>query len=245
MSIVPSSAYRPVNQVTGLARALLNDQQGAWATDAFLMPFVSAAYRKVQRTLSNRGQTTFIADEYLFIVPATTFGIDPSRQVSVTDATAPPNQLPVDLIQPVKLWERQAGSSESFTEMIDLTESDGLPSEPQGQTLIYWEWRSDGIYFLGALQDTQIRMRYMKMLVDPSSPASQILIRNAVDAVAMVVAAVVANSRGVPQAANIDQLSTDALFDLGNQAVRRSQQKGRRRRSYGHRSGSAGWGTSP
>lgn len=223
---------------------MLNDQQGAWATDAFLMPFVAAGYRKVQSKLANSGQTTFIEDEYVLTVAATTFGIDPSRQVSVTDATAPPNQLPVDMVQPTKLWERPLNSNQSFTEMIDLTESDGLPSEPQGQTLMYWEWRSDGLYFLGALQDTQIRIRYIKMLIDPTSPSSQILIRNAVNAVAFVVSAMVAGARGVPEAANLDQLATDALFDLANQAVRRSQSKGRRRRSYGHRSGSAGWGTS-
>lgn len=241
MPIVGSSAYRPVAQITALARAMLNDQQGAWATDAFLMPFVAAGYRKVQSKLANTGQTTFISDEAFVIVKAIT-SIDPAKQVSITDATAPPNQLPVDMVAPTKLWERPLNSNESFTEMIDLTESDGLPSEPQGQTLIYWEWRSDGIYFLGALQDTQIRMRYIKMLVDPTSASSQIQIRNAINAVAFVVSAMVAGARGVPEAANLDQLATDALFDLANQSVRRSQSKGRRRRPYGRRSSSWGCG---
>ena len=48
-------------------------------------------------------------------------------------------------------------------------------------------------------------------------------------------------SRGVPNAKDLDALATDALFDLGNQSVRRSQQTGRRRRAYGRRSGSASW----
>lgn len=242
MPVIGSSAYQPVTQVTTLVRAMLNDQQGAWATDTFLMPFVAAAYRKVQAKLANTGQTTFIADEVLLVVPAIG-AIDPSAQVSITDATAPPNQLPTDLIAPSKLWERPNLSVESFTEMIDMTEHDGLPSEPQGQTLIYWEWRSDGIYFLGALQDTQIRLRYVKQLADPTSASSQILIRNSINATAYITAALAANSRGVPQAANLDTLATDALFDLGLQAVRRSQKTGRRRRPYGHRSGSTGWGS--
>ncbi len=116
-------------------------------------------------------------------------------------------------------------------------EHGGLPSEPQGETLIYWEWRSDGIYFLGALQDTQIRLRYTKFLLDPSDPKSQILIRNAVDAVAFVTAALGAVARGVPQAEMLDTAAQDALHDLGQQSVRRSQRTGRRRRSFSHRAG--------
>lgn len=240
MPITGSSAYSSFLQVTTLARALLNDQQGATFTDAFLMTYVSAAYRKTQDKLKNLGQTTFINDEYLLTVKAIA-AIDPSAQVAITDATAPPNQLPVDLIFPQHLWERPAGSVESFSEMIDMTEHGGLPSEPQGQELIYWEWRSDGIYFLGALQDVQIRLRYTKMLADPTSPSSQLQIRNCVNAVGIVTAALAALARGVPQAEKLDALATDALFDLGNQSTRRSQKTGRRRRSYGRRSGAASW----
>jgi hypothetical protein len=213
---------------------MLNDQAGNVFSDQFLMPFVAAAYRKAQASLANSGQQTFVADEVLLVVPAVA-AIDPSLQVSITDATAPPNQLPTDLIEPSKIWERVNLSSDSFTEMIDMTEHDGLPSEPQGETLNYWEWRSDGIYFLGALQDTQIRLRYTKMLADPTSAASQLLIRNSINAVAYITAALAAESRGVPQAEQLDALATDALFDLGLQAVRRSQKTGRRRRPYGRR----------
>ena len=236
MPIVPSSAYQPITQITTLVRALLNDQQGSVFTDQFLMPFCAAAYRKVQSGLANSGQQTFINDEVLLVVPQIAGGIDPSKQVAITDATAPPNQLPIDLIAPSKLWERPNLSSQSFVEMIDMTEHDGLPSEPQGQTLIYWEWRSDGIYFLGALQDTQIRLRYLKLLADPTSPASQIQIRNAINAVAYLVAAYAAAAQGRPQMDALDGLATDALFDLANQAVRRSQRTGRRRRPFGNRS---------
>jgi hypothetical protein len=240
MPVVPSSAYRPLSQVTFLVRALLNDQQGATWTDAFQMPFVASAYRKVQKALANVGQQTFVADEVLLVVPKVAT-IDPSLQVALTDATAPPNQLPTDMVAPDRLWERVNLSGDSFVDMVDMTEHGGLPSEPQGEELIYWEWRSDGIYFLGALQDTQIRLRYTKFLADPTDPKSQILIRNAIDAVAYVTAALGAVARGAPQAEALDTAATDALHDLEQQSVRRSQKTGRRRKPFSRRAGGGIW----
>lgn len=240
MPVNQSSAYTTFSLVTNLARALLNDQPAATYSDKVLIPYMAAAYRKVQRALRNSGQTTFISDNVEVVVPAIA-AIDPSAQVSITDATAPPNQLPVDLIFPSKLWERPNGTNMSFSEMIDMTEHAGLPSEPQGQELIYWEWRSDGIYFLGALQDTQVRIRYTKMLVDPTDATSTVAIRDAIDAVATITAGLASMARGSPIAEKLDGLSTDALFDLKNESVRRSQKTPRRRRPYGARSGGASW----
>ncbi len=90
---------------------------------------------------------------------------------------------------PVKLWERANLSSDDFVEMTDLTDHDGLPSEPQGQTLNYWEWRADGLYFLGATQDTQIRLRYQASYPDLVDSTSPVLIRNAQEALAYAAAA--------------------------------------------------------
>src|SRR6185437_1440647 len=105
------------------------------------------------------------------------------------DATAAPNQLPSDLLVPLKLWERAAGSSDDFLEMWDLTDHGGLPSQPQGAGLQFWEWRADGLYFLGATQDRQIRLRYQKAYPDLVDATSPVLIRNAQEAIAYFTAA--------------------------------------------------------
>jgi len=161
MPVVGTTAYNTAGQITALVRSLLNDAAGNLFTDTLLLPYVNSAYRKVQRALANIESGTFLTDNVLLIVPAVA-AADPSLQVSITDATAPPNQLPTDLLVPMKLWERASGSSDDFIEMTDLTGHGGLPSEPQTQMLRYWEWRADGLYFLGATQDTQIRLRYQK-----------------------------------------------------------------------------------
>jgi hypothetical protein len=238
MPIVGSSAYNTAGQITALVRALLNDSQGNLFTDSLLLPYVNSAYRKVQRALANIQSGTFLVDNATVTVPAVA-AVDASIQVVISDATAPPNQLPADLLVPVKLWERPAGSGNTvnFVEMADLTDHDGLPSRPQGATLDVWEWRADGLYFLGATQDTQVRIRYQKTYPDLADATSNVLVRNAQEAVAYLTAAMAAMARGSPLAEKWDQAGSDALEDLIVRATQREQQTVRRRRPYSTRRG--------
>ncbi len=209
---------------------------GALFTDPVLLPYLNSAYRKVQRALANIGQETFIVDDVLIVVPAVS-AVDPSVQVVVNDSTAPPNQLPTDLLVPEKLWERRSGSSDNFQEMVDLSDHGGLPSQPQGSQLLFWEWRTDGLYFLGATQDNQVRIRYQKALPDLTDGSSTMLIRNAQDALAYFTAAMAGMARGSPLAKDWDAAAIDALEDLIIRATQREQNTVRRRRPYGRRGG--------
>ena len=123
--------------------------------------------------------------------------------------------------------------------MVDLTDHDGLPSEQQGQALLYWEWRADGLYFLGATQDTQIRLRYQKSYPDLVDATSPVLIRQAQEALAYAAAAMAGVARGAPQAERWDAAAADALEDLIARATQREQQTGRRRRPFSSRAGFA------
>jgi hypothetical protein len=236
MPVVGSSAYNTAGQITSLVRSLLNDAQGNLFTDAVLLPYANSAYRKVQRALGNAGAGGFLSDDALLVVTAVD-APDASLQVAITDATAPPNQLPTDLLLPLKIWERPNGSSDDFAEMVDLTRHGGLPSRVQDVNLSIWEWRSDGIYFLGATQDTQIRLRYLKAYPDLTDATSPVLIRNSQEAIAYATAALAGWSRGSPLSERWDDAAADALEDLVIQSVRREQQSSRRRRPFSCRSG--------
>ena len=236
MPVVGSSAYNTAGQITSLVRSLLNDAQGNLFTDTVLLPYANSAYRKVQRALGNTGAGGFLNDDVLLVVTAVP-AQDASLQVSLTDATAPPNQLPTDLLVPLKLWERRNGSTDDFAEMVDLTRHGGLPSRTQDTVLSVWEWRADGIYFLGATQDTQIRLRYLKAYPDFTDATSPVLIRNAQEAIAYATAALAGWARGSPLAEKWDEAAADAIEDLVVQAVRREQQSSRRRRPFSSRSG--------
>src|SRR5713101_2715179 len=89
MPVVGSSAYNTAGQITSLVRSLLNDAQGNLFTDTVLLPYANSAYRKLQRALGNAGGGGFIQDDALLVVPAVTQP-DTSLQVSMTDASAPP-----------------------------------------------------------------------------------------------------------------------------------------------------------
>jgi hypothetical protein len=236
MPVVGSSAYNTAGQITSLVRSLLNDAQGNLFTDAVLLPYANAAYRGVQRALANAGAGGFMTDNALLVVAAVS-AVDASLQVAITDATAPPNQLPTDLLAPLKLWERPSGSAQEFLEMADLTRHGGLPSEPQGAALSVWEWRADGLYFIGATQDTQIRLRYIKSYPDLTDAASPVLVRHAQEAIAYGTAALAGWARGSPLAEKWDEAARDAIEDLVSSAVRREQQSARRRRPFSSRSG--------
>jgi hypothetical protein len=238
MPVVGTTAYNTAGQITALVRSLLNDAAGNLFTDAVLLPYVNSGYRKVQRALANVQSGTFLTDNVLLVVPAVA-QVDASAQVSITDATAPPNQLPTDLLVPVKVWERANLSTDDFMEVTDVTDHDGLPSEPQGQTLRYWEWRADGLYFLGATRDTQIRLRYQKSYPDFTDATSPVLIRNAQEAMAYAAAAMAGAARGAPQAERWDLAASDALEDLISRATQREQQTVRRRRPFSSRAGFA------
>ena len=148
MPVVGTTAYNTAGQITSLVRSLLNDAAGNLFTDTVLLPYANSAYRKAQRALANVQSGTFLSDDVLLVVPAVTT-VDPSAQVSITDGTAPPNQLPTDLLVPVKLWERANLSSDDFVEMTDLTDHDGLPSEPQCDVLPILGMARERVVFFG------------------------------------------------------------------------------------------------
>src|SRR5260370_40304254 len=102
MPVVGSSAYNTAGQITSLVRALLNDSQGNLFTDAVLLPYANSAYRKAQRALGNAGAGGVIQDDVLLVLPPVPPG-DTSLPASITDAPAPPNQVPTDSAVPVKI----------------------------------------------------------------------------------------------------------------------------------------------
>src|SRR5260221_748638 len=213
MPVVGSSAYNTAGQITSLVRSLLNDSQGNLFTDAVLLPYANSAYRKTQRALGNAGAGGFIQDDVLLVVPAVA-QVDTSLQVAITDATAPPNQLPTDLLVPVKIWERPNGSTQDFVEMVDLSQHGGLPSRGQGLTLSVWEWRADGVYFLGATPCTHIRLRYLQTYPDFTDATSTGLGRYAQEAIAYATAPLAGWSRRSPPAGEKDANRSDRLADL-------------------------------
>ena len=256
MPIVPVSPYSTAGQIATLVRALANDQQGQLYTDTYILPYINSAYRQVQIALANVGKQTFVEDEYVVTIPAIGT-VDPGLQVWLSfygvggNVASPDNSptLPQELLEPLHLWERPSGSTDAFVDMVDMTSHGGLPSVPQTFNLRWWEWRTDQLNFVGAQQDTDIRIRFnggfQNFTIDNNGNISGSLqVLGALDAVAYSAAAMALTPRGSPLAAGYDTAAGRFVELLVNQEVRAQQHAGPfRRRGFSTRYGQGrGWG---
>jgi hypothetical protein len=240
--VVPFNQFDTAGTIATHVQSLLNDQganlyiavalgtQGPGQIN--LIPYMNVAYRKIQRSLANIGSTVFTEDDIYAMVPALA-QVDPSALVTY--------QPPGDLLNPLKLWERQAGSADDFVEMIDMTERGGLPSQMQGPALGFWEWRVDAIYFVGATQDRQIRLRYQKQLPDLIDSTSPVLIRSCRNALTFFTAALASEARGSPLAERWDAAGMDALNAILSRDIRSRQRSPVRRRPFSARQTPGFW----
>jgi hypothetical protein len=259
MPVLGSSAYAQIGTITIAVRAMLNDAAGSVFSDGALMPFFNLAYDAMWSELANNGDETFIEDEYFLIVPGISGG-DPSAQVVISDTAcviqqaggavtfnnpaeaAPPNVLPGDMYRPVKLWERPAGSNFGFAEMSDRTSKGGLPAQMGAGTtcLGFFEWRSDGLAFLGAESDVQVKVRYQKMLLPTSDPTASIAVRNGLNFLTFQTAYLASKSKGSTRAAEW-KADADENMEKMISAVVRTDQKPVRRRAHSQGNKRSAW----
>lgn len=238
-----------------LARAVLDDLEVAGGdiltdTASFTFPFLNAAFRKVQIALAAVGVETMAAEAWLIGVPAVPT-VDPEARVIVDDTGTRivyPNgvgnvfqgtpQLPTNLIVPLKLWERQNGTN-NFTGPPMVQSNDGLLNMNQQTWLVDWQWMSDGLYFRGALQVQDVKMRFEKELAQLSAPTDPVPIRGVLSAAAFELAATFVESRGgaLDASPSWQKRIDDEFHLLKAVAARRRQRKQVRRQPYSGRSG--------
>jgi len=215
------------------ARTRLNDRVETLAADSgklldLAQPHVQRisgdAFRKMQEFLASL-KYSGLEQEYNFINLPPAGSTDPLVQVSLgfagyLDGSNPINasfMLPLTLIRPYKLWERQNGTPNLLTEMDEII--NGLPSIPKMTWNRQWEWREDVLYMPGATVNTDLRMRYGGFFADPAdnSPAANtpwygqvIPILRTVDSLADYICREVSIARQDPDGAVAFQQSAEA-----------------------------------
>jgi hypothetical protein len=261
--ILPPTATLPldtVDTVLNFSRARINDAiQGISGnlladTQPYTFTLLNAAFRHLQEDLANAGNPAFTNETVLFGLPVVALN-DPSVQVwmscqyyfdGVSFYTAPEAPLlPFDCILPLRLWERQSGTQNQFTDMNPV--NDGLPDNVKTNWLGLWDWRGNAIYMPGALIERDVRIRYASYLADIASSGTALvpLIRSA-DALAHYVAAEFCNSRGTAEDAAVGSTfaakGMAAMKRMTNRDARREQRGNHRRQGYSNGRHS-GWGT--
>lgn len=252
MPVIPGAPvqapYDEVETILTFARVIANDAGITIAgnllsdTQPYVFPMLNLAWRKLQDRLSNNAIESFPQEAIITNLPAQSAAAfsDPAIQAYLDfnnyfDGSGynPVYQLPQDMEIPLRLWERVTGQSASFIPMFQTR--DGIPANGKGSYLRLWEWRDDKIYFAGANQNLDLRIRYRKILSDVSTTNESIpLIRCAV-ALAYLMVEIFATSRGSLVLPSISQQGEDAIKQLINQTSRKKQRNNYRRQPYSRR----------
>lgn len=219
---VPTSTTLTYSQVagdeTGGTGFIQLVAQGDVFTDTMLLPLLNAAYRKVQRKLSNSASPTETGQEDLGTLTAG--GV-------ILDSTSTP-ALPSDFIAPKEMYEKL--SSDTF--YIPMTLCQVLPERAQGTYLGDWAWREDAIQLVGALSDVMVRIRYYRSLSPLTSGNSVIQIRDGLDPVAFWAAHLAALSRGSSLAVVLKSQFDEAMNEVLSTQAFSKQYRPTRRMPY-------------
>jgi hypothetical protein len=183
-----------VTNIADECRILLNDVGIQYFSDTVLLPYIQKAYDELQSKLRLNGIETVNEVSGLFIVEAATAPV-----LDTDDVT--------NIIQPIDIYERPSGSSDSFTLM---DEQSWEPELDLTDRLRYWAWRENEIKFVGATIDIQVKIRYKKSLASLINGASTIAILGAKQFLSSRAAAIAAFSVGGSQI-RASELNIDAI----------------------------------
>lgn len=187
MPVFPVTAFAPYDgafEILNAVRARLHDLMPSLfpnsgsildTTQASTQQHFNNGYRRFQDELTDAGAERFKGDIVIPNIPATT-NFDPASLSSIdwfgcfdgTNRIASP-VLPSDLVLPLWMSERPAGSMSAFPDPDQPNmrcRTDGLWMGQKTQRNCQWEWRGDVIYYPGATCVMDFRIGYRLYLPD-------------------------------------------------------------------------------
>lgn len=250
-----TTPYDIATYITNAARVIVNDAgislAGNLLSDVqpYTVVLLNMAYRTLQEDLTDAGVETMAKETTIVGVTASGAPTDPGiyANISYTGYNNGVNTfatplLPGDMVGPLRLSERPTGSTQQFVPMLPV--NDGLPSIAKQSRLVYWDWRGDAIWLLGALQSNDIRMRYNQFLPElvlGQSPSAVLILRSD-RALAYKMAQIFAEGRGSELAGSFEASYEKYLLKITRRTSRRKQ-RGQHRRMRYHAGTRGGWGS--
>lgn len=197
------------------ATKLADAAQGTW-TNVVLLPCLQSAYDELE-TLLNIAEVPLQKKR--------------SAVITVEIGDTELDEYPADFIEPIKLEERNMGSTDLYAPMT-RTEWD-INAVP-GPVLGYWDYRDNKILFLGATTDRDVRVYYVRSLTPLSSSSINIEIPQAKNFLAFRTAQIAINDIGnMPTKAESFQAEIDEAKDkLIRRLLKNTQGLGVRRMGY-------------
>jgi hypothetical protein len=229
MPILGNNFAFTYEDVASRTRSILNDDGGQIWTDSFLLNHINNAYRWVYNNIARYVDVSFVKVTNPDLIYVTT-GL-PGQEQDIGGI------LPQDLYLPIDLQFR-ANISEEWQPVNRL---DRLPERAtQIPERIYeWEWRGRSIWVIAANQNGLLRLRYLSLLPLLLLSGDQVLITNAVEAMAHRTAYEAYKRRGQVPLAQSEKADAQEFMDqMLDHLILNDQYVGRRGQRFGNNNGS-------
>lgn len=198
-------------------RVLLNDANGYQYDDNALLPYLKIAWDELAAVLAYHS------------IPILK---EVSSEITV-DSSTTVVAGPTDLITPIKLQEKPAGSSDELYQDMIPRYWEGSEYPPTAY-INYWAWREQQFYFAPHTNDQTVRIFYIKDLSVLADANSQLSVHHCKVVLSKRTAGLAARYMGA-NPTRADSLDADAKFFL-NLVVAREVQTAQsvpvRRRAY-------------
>lgn len=139
--------------------------------------------------------------------------------------------LPTDMLEPQRVEEKLQGSTDLYMPMTRrMWTPDILPTD----SLRYWDYREENIYFVGATSNRSIVIYYLKRLIDITSVSSVVAVNNSQQFMINRIGGLAARFIGEnpTRADELDKASAVAMNKLIRIGVKSKQGNRTRRRPY-------------
>lgn len=212
----------PASKVLDSARVKLNDLTGSTFKDSILLPILNDIYQDFQETLIDNK------------VPVTESVLYPARLIPLSTDQNKPVLFPFppsNLYQPQWIGERLPGSLDVY---VPLTERPWDVNERITDSLRYYVWREEKIWFPGATTDREVLLRYLKFLGEITSAKDDIPISNSRAYLSFKLGADAAKliNRDYDLSANLNAEAEKALTKLTGISAKEKQGSPVRRRPF-------------
>ncbi len=188
------------------AAVYLNDPAKTNYTEAVLIPYLNTALHLLQEYYELHSISATQKSSLLINLPAGT------TEVAFG---APPLNLPADLIEPAKIWEKREGSNG----YVPVTKRDYLPHNLEGVDVSYlgvYTWNGQALEFLPSNQDIDIKIDYISdLFTNITTAANTIVLVNARSYLEFKTAALAARFAGAnPSRANELDMEAELARDV-------------------------------
>ena len=200
-------------------RALVDDPDATYATDAFLLPLINQKYEELYNRMLSTGAEFERKAVELFNVPAQT------QDLSAYALTGQPLEL---MVQPLSLEWKMAGLDNTNYKTASLV--DKVRDVAADQFISEWEWRAGIIYFTPSVLAVDVRIRGDFLFASLVSEGDQITAgKNFGHALAYGCAALIGLVRGNQAWVQAyTMLQDNAIDDVMQYLTRKDQAKVRR-----------------